>query len=551
MDFGRQYNIAQTALVFDRGARIERDDPLRWFRFKSVGQELLVLYVRDEIECYWRAGNQGGKTYGGAALGVALAQGRKELDGLPTPRIRTPNVGYVLTQTYKQQSESTQKAYLQLIGDWPHEIGWVDKKNDYISTIWVKPIGCKSDDFRDWSKIVFHCAQTGNSIPGGRIDWAHADEPPKMQMWREIRFRTRANAPLYRWITATMFGREDWEELERDFEGCFQNPKNGRVQIVTSVFDNEALSPEHLHKLVQNAIGDPYEAARLHGELLDLSGKCPFNVAKLSRWMKERTFDPTMVEEELLTERDTPEGRFVSEVKAKWEMYYDRDPLEEYLMVVDPSQGINDPYHDPAGIHIYSRRRQRLVARFNGYLSAYAIGYLACNMGARYGFPLCDIDMTGGYGDTVLRVMSDRQYRNFVLELIEERANDTPDTFRIGFKSTHQKRNALVGDIVRAIDEDLVYIPSKAVLSCLMNMTVDETGRVAAVRGRHDEDGLNFGLAVVDMRNLRPAPLPAPRRTDFARAVNAEFGRDVKLVEDRYIKRPRQRSWRAPSPRRK
>jgi hypothetical protein len=260
-----------------------------------------------------------------------------------------------------------------------------------------------------------------------------------------------------------------------------------------------------------------------------------------------------MVEEQLLTERDTPDGRFVSECKAKWEMYYPYDPMEEYLMVVDPSQGINDIYHDPGGILVCSRRRQRVVARYNGYLSAYALGYLAVNMGLRYGHALVDIDMTGGYGDTVLRVMSDRNYRNFMLELIEERANATSETFRIGFKSTHQKRNALIGDIVRAIDEDTIYIPSKAVISCLMNMTVDETGRVAAVRGRHDEDGLNLGLILVDMRNMRPSPVPHAMPTDFARVVNREFdGKVTALMQpDRYIKRPTQRSWRPASPRKR
>ena len=539
LDFTRIGLISEAALGF------ERRDPLSCFRFKSVGQELLCLFVREEIEAYWRAGNQSGKTFGGAALGVALARGLKELDGLPLPKVRTPSVGYVLTQTYKQQSTSTQAAYLELIGDWPHHIGYVDKANDYISTIWVKPDGCKSDDHRKWSKIVFHCAQTGRSIPGGRIDWAHADEPPKMSMWREVRARTRRNSPLYRWITATPLDRNEWEELERDFEGAYLVPLQRRVLLVTSVWDNEALSKAHIDKLMEDWRGDPYFDARTKGGLVDLSGKNPFTnnpdmAAQLGRWLK-KTFPPKMVPVQILLERDTEDGRHVGNLLVEYEEYFPYEQGKEYLLELDPAQGINDPYHDPANIHVFLRERpgkRKLVARYNGFLGSYGLGFLGSVIGWRYNGAIMNIDMGGAYGDAALRGATQAGYSNFMLELIEERANKAAETFRIGYKPTGPKKWASIGDIQRAIMEDSIFIPSQAIITCLLNVTVDEIGRVAAVKGRHDEDMTNLGNGLIDLDRLGVTSMAKPVQPAFHDAVNAEMGRTVVPAIYRTIKRP-------------
>lgn len=543
-DFPALPDLSRLALTFNRGNSLPRADPMRWFRFRSYGQEALFLFVYDEIECYWRAGNQGGKTYGGAALGIALARGLRTLDGLPVPRVRTPNIGYVLTQTYKQQSVSTQLAYLELLGDHPHVIGYVDKRNDYISTIWVKPDNCRdasTKNYRQWSKIVFHCAQTGNSLPGGRIDWAHADEPPKIQHWREIRARTRRNCPLYRWITATPLAREEWEELEADFEGCYMEPKRRRVLMVTDVRDNEALSEEHLQKLLESYEGDPYRDARIRGDLIDLTGKCPFDPVRLGAWLK-RTKPPSIVKTQVLAERDTDVGRHILELACEYEEYFPPETDETYIGVVDPSAGVNDRYHDPCCIQIWGLKRRRLVARYNGYLGSYGTGSLAALMGWRYGNAVIDIDMGGGYGDSCLRSMTALGYTNFMLELVEDKALKVEE-FRIGHKTTAQKKHAVVGDIQRAIMEDSVYVPSQAVITCLLHMQVDEIGRVAAARGRHDEDATTMGRALVCMGRLRPYQQQQPPPTTFADAVNRDFGRTVVPAANRMVRSPRARAW--------
>ena len=99
----RDYLVMQSAL-----SKLEAD-PLRDFHSTSGAQRELFKWA-GEAEVLWLAGNSGGKTHGGAALGVAMARGLRELDGVRIPYLGVPNVGWVLTQSYKQQLESSQKA---------------------------------------------------------------------------------------------------------------------------------------------------------------------------------------------------------------------------------------------------------------------------------------------------------------------------------------------------------------------------------------------------------------------------------------------------------
>ena len=86
--------------------------------------------------------------------------------------------------------------------------------------------------------------------------------------------------------------------------------------------------------------------------------------------------------------------------------------------------------------------------------------------------------------------------------------------------------------------EDSIYIPSQAVITCLLNVTADEIGRVVAVKGRHDEHMSNLGLALVDMGRMALPPIRSGSQTGFSDVVNKEFGRPVIPAETRIIKRP-------------
>lgn len=438
-----------------------------------------------------------------------MSRGVRMLDGEPIPELPSPNVGFVIMRSYKQGIESVLSKYREAIGNHPHHEVSTAGKLDYIGVIYVKPDAYSSDDYRTWSKI--HFIPDGGQLPeGARIDWVHGDEPPSEEMWREVRFRGRANAMFVRYITATPLYRSQWEWLRRDFPLEPLIPVGNRITVLSTVYDNLALSYEHIEQLEDLARGDSLEAARLKGEFVDIEGKCPFPDALLKRWsgrIRKGTMVPVTIQKEL----DTEDGRHLVEVTTEFEQFETFDLEEVYLGVIDPSLGINDNLHDPACIHIYARRRPRLVARWNGYLPGGATGRLAVRMANRYGRAALDCDMTGGYGESVINALMEERYSNVVMDDYADR----PGTFaqRLGFRISAANRMEIISAIQQALAEDSVLVPSMEVIECLKNVAYDANDKPLAVAGQHDEDMICLGRACHLMRTRLPSALRKPKKT--------------------------------------
>jgi hypothetical protein len=443
---------------------------------------------------------------GGSTLGIGLARGVKELDGEPLPPIQTPNIGFVFVEDYKSAKEGVLAAYLNALGDWPHHTVSVAGLLDYIGLIYVRPNDCDSDDIRDWSKIYF-ITQQGEAPEGARIDWAHADEPPAEKFWREARFRGKANAPLYLFITATPLYRSQWEWLKKDFPVRSDSPNADRVTVVGTVYDNKALSAKHIAGLELLVKGDPLEAARLRGDFVDVEGKSPFDYAALQRWMK-RTADPAIRPDVLIeAEQEGEGGRFITKMQVRYDCWEMPSPDEEYFLICDPSLGIRDALHDPAAIHVYSRRNPRLVARYNDYLPGYALGNLAWILALKYNRALIDVDVTGGYGEPVLNALARVRYMNVNSDDYADRPGSLSS--RLGFRINAANRSEMIGATQRALLEDSITVWSEDVVRCLMDVSIDPAGKVLAAPGKHDEDLICLGRAA---HLLESRPAPRPRR---------------------------------------
>lgn len=506
--------IAQDYLVFDAALDQLSRDPLATFQCKSEAQRQLLKWCGD-AEVYMRSGNSSGKTFGGAALGVALARGLTSLGGMTLPYLGTPNVGWVLTQTYKQQAESSQKAYLKWLGKWPHHIAYVvGKGKGYVEIIYVKTDKCAhghGEQCQTCSKIVFHCEESKSNI-GGRIDWAHADEPPLEQTWREIRMRRQAGKKFIRFITATPLERERWYWLRDEFSGCtvyespyvtgkeafFGEAKDRRAEIRSTLYDNAALSDDDIDAFESDLRTDPFADARRRGDYVDLAGRCPFDVELLQKLWLPRTKPPkerltVTVQEEV----DTEEGRIVQPVRVELEAWERPKEGEKYFIIADPSAGIADKKHDPAGVAVFARSKPRLVARYNGYLKPYGVGSLCAMLGKTYNRGIVDVDMTGGYGGPTLTAMAAARYGNIFRDIDPDKPGQA--TARLGFRISASNRGEIVGSIQQALLEDSCYVPSREMVECLLGVTIDETGRPQSSRakkGRFDEDMILLGRAL-------------------------------------------------------
>lgn len=435
----------------------------------------------------------------------------------------------MLSRSYGQQVESVQAAYTDLIGRWPHELAYQDRSRGYIKVIRVRPDGWLDDDPMSWSRIYFVSQENEDSITGFGADWIHGDEPPIESVWREARVRIKAGRRLHRWITFTPLHRSEWQWIRDDFEGrgALETPVDGRIEMVMGLKDNSALTEAEVAHLDKATVGDVFRAARIAGEYVDSEGANPFAFWYdiLERW--ERNHErgdvrPFLVRDDAGNQRS-----------ALVQLFSPFDPGDTYLLVADPSRGLGAPY-DPAGIQVWGRRSRALVARYgamkgvigSGYLPAYSLGNLAAQIGHLYGNALVDVEMQGGYGDSVMVALRQAGYSNFNRDVAPDRPATVDETY--GFATSVATRPQWVAAIQEALDRckggdgDYLRMPSLDVALCLKGIVFDERGKPLAAHGRHDEDMILMGRAlhiILDPRR-RPPPVfgasTGPNRIDAA-----------------------------------
>lgn len=511
VDIGRAVRVRH-------GLALPRRNPLDYWHHASPGTEKVTRALVGIPEALVLGGNKSGKTNYGAAVGVALAQGRTELDGIPIPRLDKRVVGAVLSLDHQQQALSVQPAYLSMLGDWPHIVGYKSRSQDIVGTIRIRQVD-GSDDPRTWSVIHFISQENPNALTGARLHFAHADEPPKEHIWNEARARGFANKPFIRLITCTPLVRRQWMPLKTWFPLEYEGEvHNDRIVVRVPVYDNRYLTDEEKARLEDDYRDDPLRDARLNGDYIDATGKCPFD-QKVILHLLEKSRPPRVVKWPVKTDSGT--------VEADVEVWEEPDHKESYYVPVDASAGIADSLHDPAGFHVWARGKVRLVARYNGYLPAYDIGTLVAAVAKKYNRALVDPETTGGWGVGVIKSLEQAGYGNIARQPRQLRPGEWEDS--LGFTTTDASRPAMISaiqDFLRSVRDgrDLAQLPSADVLRCWQDVILNEKNKPIAAPGLHDEDMILAGQA---LRKLTHRGAEAVNRPENRRVVTLAdlFGR--------------------------
>ena len=465
----------------------------------------------------FRAGNSSGKTFAGAALAVSMLRGKKTLAGEILPDLPTPCVGWCIVQTYKGQVDGAQAAVLHWLGEWPHKAVYgISEARGWIDTLWVATDKCKhgmDEKCGTCSKLVFHCAESTSNV-GGRVHFVWADEPPPKEIWDECRQRSTAKNVLVRFITATPKEKSWWHWMPADFHDCLDKPRDGFVEIRSSMYDNKALTPEVLQQKLQAAAKDQRARAVIYGDYIDLKGESPFPPEKLDLWLK-RCRPPRIEEITISAERRTPDGDVLIPVRCRVEIFADYDETETYVGILDPATFLRlDPITglvatdwtregsssrgvpDPCGAHFYARRKPKLAVRFIGYCGAHGLGSLGAVLGKRYGNALLDTDLTGGHGDPTVRALTSARY--YQLHRFDpSTTNPGGGDNSLGFKMNAGNRAEMVAAIQQALLDDALICESEDAIRSLMAVTYVTTPsgreRPEASYGEKDEDMICMG----------------------------------------------------------
>jgi len=506
-------------------------NPLDGYQHASDKIRRMCEAVANRIEVYNGSASWGGKTWGGAALGTALACGRDALDDVRLPQVSLPHTHWVLVQDHEQQVDSSQKAYRHWIGERPHTESMIDRGKDQVGLIRVKPDNWHSDDPETWSKIVFRSQKNPEGSQGVRVGSVHSDEAPDPTVWREM----RKNA-AHRWITYTPLKRREWWWIEEDFKGCEDVPSHGRLLLRSSVYENRFLSPARIHELEESYRGDPEAKARLYGIPMDADMLCPFDAEGLMRWRARcRPGEKRLI----VVQREVVGygGRQRKAVTVEVEVWAPYDPREEYVIPVDLSSGVRGGGRHRAGLHVWGRRRRALAVRFVDFLDPYGMGSLASILGAEYGRAKLDPENNGGWIGQFLAACGDAGYDNFSRQFVKEKGKLVA---KLGFNNNVETRGDMASAWRRALNADDVGMWSQDVVDCLGSLRVGEDDRIEAGPdagpGNHAEDFIIGGRALDTCYNRTLAPEPEVEESvglqNFREALNASFGgREIELPD--------------------
>lgn len=476
-------------------------DPLTYWHFRAPQTREAALALREVDELYLRGPNKGGKTEMQYAVALACLQGREALDGVPLPRWRGRIDAVSLELDHVQQELSSQQTLMRLIGDWPKK---VRKVGDAISSITVKPINGSSDE-STWNKLQFVSQKNRDSGIGIRADIVLGNEPPRENIWRELRKAAHAGRRMLRIIGATPIIRRQWEWLKKDYgdspRGVLTRRDNW-LEARWSLYDSTALSPEEIAALVHEYRTDPLAIARIYGDYVDVSGEAnPFalrdgvGIKALNEMLEKAhaaarhflTWECTIVREvqgeEGLEQRKRTVPVLVHEEPKDGQQYY---------LNVDPSRGIEMPGHDPGAILVSKMGSGDDVAMYEGYIGSYGLGRLAAILARQYNNAVVDPESNSGWAEGVQRGLQDAGYGNLARTRVALDPEGTRWETRFGFITNKDTRHAMIAAdqawVQAWVDrEPYANCPFPRVIETFLDTILDQNGKAVAAPGYHDE----------------------------------------------------------------
>jgi hypothetical protein len=526
-----------------QGLALRERDPLALWHHSSEQSREATALTNEVDEIHARAANKGGKTEWEYAVGLAILQKRPSLDGVPLPQWRGRVEGVSLELDHEQQKLSSQQTILRLLGKWPHHAKHV---GDALKTLRIMPVSGDADESR-WSTLTFMSQKNMSTGKGIRADLVLGNEPPREDIWREMRKAAHAGRRIVRIIGETPTKRREWSWIKDDYGDCPRDSirrQQNRAEVRWSLHHNTALSADETKALLAEYWGDPsreYPAdplydARVFGDYIDTTGLCPFDIVALNH-MLEECIPPSERQWTITREVDGDDGRVKAQTKVLISVLKDPEPGKSYYLDVDPSKGINDRSHDPGGILVSEMGSGEDVAMYEGYVGSYGLGSLAAGLARQYNNSLVDPESNSGWAEGVMRGLGDAGYGN----IARTRKMGTEGRWETlwGFATTDVTRPAMIEEIqswAAAYASGIHYAPCRfrRIIETLLDVILDENGKPVASPGQHDEFMILKGQSLrktvarrLDQNLARPARLlPAKPKAEqtlddlIKRAVN-------------------------------
>jgi hypothetical protein len=266
-------------------------------------------------------------------------------------------------------------------------------------------------------------------------------------------------------------------------------------------------------------------------EAFEASGADILDPAVLSEWAKDAEKNPPVAKGRMIAREIRPGQIVVSfdsmDRTGKIEIYEYPDPHNRYVMAIDPSQGVEGGDWTVGFVLDVDSGDQ--VAEFRATIDPdLAVDQLEW-LGIFYNAAYTGIESNAGYGLPYTIHMKQRGTLPMYTTKTWDRGLKTY-TKKLGFFTTTKTRPTLVTETKESVRKKRCKIKSSETLKECRTLHENETGKVEARPGKHDDGWMAYGIALI-LRNEvlgieRQEQEEERKQKDFVRILNMRSARE-------------------------
>jgi hypothetical protein len=265
-------------------------------------------------------------------------------------------------------------------------------------------------------------------------------------------------------------------------------------------------------------------------EAFEASGADILDPAILSKWSKEAEKTPPKDKGRMIAREIRPGQLMVSfdsmDRTGKIEIYDYPDSHCRYVMGLDPSQGVEGGDWTVAVVLDVDTGDQ--VAEFRATIDPDLAVDQVEWLGIFYNNAYTIIEVNGGYGWPYVRHLEDRG----TLPMYERKAYDRKTKQylkRPGWDTTMKTRPLIITELKEAVRKEKIHLRSIETLKECRSLWENETGKIEARPGKHDDGPFAVGIAQI----CRNEMLGVQREKEEEERLSKDFVRRLNLMSSR------------------
>jgi len=222
-------------------------------------------------------------------------------------------------------------------------------------------------------------------------------------------------------------------------------------------------------------------------EAFVVSGSNVFNTEKLQK----------LIPQPILSQREFDFEKTLFEEKQRASLHIYKYPKFEDAFIIgsDVSLGVGRDYSTAV---IMNSKKEVVALYRNNYIDPSKFGDLLFYLGRYYNNALLAVE-NNSMGIATLNRLVQMKYTNLYYQTKIANISSEEGT-RLGWRTSHSSKPAIIGFLKNAIDNEEVWIPSPIIIHELMTYVMDDTGKTNAIAGGNDDCVISLAIALEVLR---------------------------------------------------